>query len=599
MNFQIIKDRWGETRRALLLVWESSPKWAVYNGLLLVLRGVMPLLFIYLIKLLIDISTALIRSGAKDKNFSDLIYVLCAAGLVFLINSLTSSFGSYLRERHSYYVNDHIKAKIHKRTSVMNYSHFEDFHFQDIHHRAVSESSYRPSRIFFGLIALFQNLITLGVVTLIFISLHWAATLLLLLVSVPIVYIRLYSARELYKLRRKQTADERRVNYYDTLLTDKMFAKEVRLFNLGDLFQDRYRETITSLRSKQLNTIWIATKNETVIQVFTAFAFFGLYGLIAWLAFQGKITEGSMVMYFLVLQRGHSVLQDFLGRIATLYEDSLYLKDLFEFFDYEISVDCNERTKLFPSPISQGIVMENVSFKYNHSSRKVFKNFNLHIKPCETLAIVGANGCGKTTLIKLLCGLYEPTAGAISVDGVNLNQIKKESISTSVSAIFQDFTLYNVSAKENIWFGDVSKEQNINEIRMAGKMAGVDKLLSSLPNGYDTTIGNLFEGSEMLSQGEWQRIALARSIYHNSDLIILDEPTSSLDAFTESLLLAHFKEITMARTAVIISHRLTTIKIADRILALGGDDTYEIGTHDELMERQGIYFSMVSALSQD
>lgn len=599
MNYSNIQQRWHETKRALYLVWDSSPKWAIYNGILLIVKGLMPLLFIYLIKLLIDSTTALVRHHIQTPNFNDLIFILCTAGLVFLINSLAGSFGTYIRERHSYYVNDFIKAKIHERTTKMNFSYFEDFHFQDIHHRAVIESSFRPSRIFFGIVSIIQNIITLLIVSVILVTLHWSVTLIITIISLPIIYIRLKNSRLLYNLKRKQTADERKVNYYDTLLTDKTFAKEVRLFNLGDIFKSRYQTTVKSLREKQLATIWIATKNETTIQVITAIALFGLYGLIAIFAYKGIITEGSMVMYFLVLQRGHSVLQDFLTKIANLYEDSLYLKDLFEFFDFEIKVDTNNREKHFPSPIKEGIRFENVSFKYPHSSRKVFNNFNLEIKPGETLAIVGANGCGKTTLVKMLCGLYAPTKGDIKVDNVSLNEIKKESISQNVSAIFQDFTLYNVSAKENIWFGDVSKAGEIEEIRAAANVAGVDRLLSSLPNGYNNTLGNLFEGSEMLSQGEWQRIALARSIYHNSELIILDEPTSSLDAFTEANLISHFKKITLNRTAIIISHRLTTIEIADRILMLETSGEFELGTHQQLMEKRGAYYSMIRALKHE
>ncbi len=599
MNYSNFKQRWNETKRALLLVWESSPKWAIYNGVLLIVKGLMPLLFIYLIKVLIDTSSALIKDGHKPSDLTDLIFILILAGVVFLINSLAGSFGNYIRERHSYFVSDNIKAKIHARTTKMNFSYFEDFHFQDIHHRAVIESSFRPARIFFGLVSLIQNIITLLIVSVVLVTLHWVVTLVVILISVPIIYIRLKNSRDLYDLRRKQTTEERKVNYYDILLTDKTFAKEVRLFNLGGLFQERYQTTISSLRSKQLNTIWIATKSETYVQILTAIALFGLYSLIALFAYKGKITEGSMVMYFLILQRGHSVLQDFLIKIANLYEDSLYLKDLFEFFDFEIKEDKQERDCYFPAPIEQGVVFENVSFKYPHSSRNVFRDFNLVINAGETLAIVGANGCGKTTLVKMLCGLYEPTSGKIKIDGIDISKIKKESISKNVSAIFQDFTLYNVSAKENIWFGDVTKSGEIEEIKSSAKVAGVDELLRELPEGYENTLGNLFEGSEMLSQGEWQRIALARSIYHNSELIILDEPTSSLDSFTEATLISHFKSITLNRTAVIISHRLNTIKIADRILMLDEKRGFEIGTHQELLDKKGAYYAMISALKHE
>lgn len=596
MNIKELAIRWHETKRALMLVWKSSPRWSVYNGILLTVKGLMPLLFIYLIKVLIDSSTLVFADGQRASDYTELFLIIAATGIVFLINSLTGSFGTYIQERHSFFVNDYIKNKIHERTSKMSFSYFENYHFQDILHRAVNESSFRPSRIFYGLISLCQNLFTLIIVSAILATLHYLVTITVIIISIPIIYIRLRNSRELYNLKRKQTTDERKVGYYDTLLTDRTFAKEVRLFNLDSIFRDRYRSTNEKLRENQLKTVWTAAKNETYVQVLTALLLFGVYAFIALYTYKGIITSGSMVMYFLVLQRGYSVLQDFLSRIANLYDDSLYLKDLFEFFDFEIEKESAERTKSFPSPITKGITFESVGFKYAHSSRKVFRDFNFHINTGETLAVVGANGCGKTTLVKLLCNLYEPTKGKILIDGINLHEIKKESISKNVSAIFQDFTLYNVSAKENIWFGDMTKNGDLEEIRDAAEIAGVDKLLQSLPQKYENTLGNLFEGSEMLSQGEWQRIALARSIYHNSELIILDEPTSSLDSFTEAKLITHFKEITKNRTAVIISHRLNTIRIADRILMLEEDGNHELGTHDELIAKKGAYFEMISAL---
>ncbi len=591
-----IKQRWHEIKRALLLVIESSPRWTLYNAILITIKGVMPLIFIYLIKLFVDTSALLISNKNRSEDLKPLIIYLCLAGIVFMINSLAGSLGKYIKERHSFYVQDNIKKKIHNKTIKMNFSNFENFHFQDIHHRAISESSYRPSRIFNELVSLFQSGITLLLVAIILVTLHWSISLIVALLSVPIIVIRLKSSRRMYLLRRNQTADERKVGYYDTLLTDKTFAKEVRLFNLSNLFEDRYRQTTNNLREKQLNTIWISAKSETIIQLISAVALFGIYGLILFFTYEGRITQGEMVLYFLVLQRGYSVLQDFLSKIANLYDDTLYLKDLFEFFDYEVIIEQDKRELEFPSPIKEGITFKNVSFKYPHSSRNVFKNFNLTIKSGETLAIVGANGAGKTTLIKLLCGLYTPTSGKILIDNTNISEIKKESISKNVSAIFQDFTLYNVSARENIWFGDVTKNGDIKEIRESAKVAGVDTLLTNLPKGYENKLGYLFEGSEMLSQGEWQRIALARSIYHNSELIILDEPTSSLDAYTEANLIHHFKSITTNRTAIVISHRLTTIQIADRILMIGENGKCELGTHEELFALKGEYYSMVKTL---
>lgn len=252
----------------------------------------------------------------------------------------------------------------------------------------------------------------------------------------------------------------------------------------------------------------------------------------------------------------------------------------------------------FPKEITQGIKFNNIGFKYRNTNTWVLQGLNFTIKPGETIAIVGANGSGKTTLIKLLAGLYEPTEGKIFVDATDWSSIRSDELAKNVSVIFQDFMLYNVSAQDNIWYGNVQGERNDELIHGAAKDAGVHNLFSSFAKGYDTTLGNLFKGSQPLSQGEWQRTALARSFYNQATLILLDEPTSSLDAFTEAKLLDHFKSITQNRTAVIVSHRLSTIKLADRIVVLDQGRMAEIGSPHELEAKKGHYKEMVDSLKR-
>ena len=340
------------------------------------------------------------------------------------------------------------------------------------------------------------------------------------------------------------------------------------------------------------------SKNEFVVQVCTALALFVVIKFIAKGAIEGRVTQGQMVMYFLALYRGYSFLQELLFRISGLFEDSLFLRNFFEFVDYEVQVESPKKSAQFLNPLLMDYILKNLSFKYPNSSRHVFKNINFRIKPDETIALVGVNGAGKTTLVKLLCGLYQPNLGSIKIDGVDMANISNDCIAKNISVVFQDFMLYNVSARENIWFGNTEKKMDDDEIFESAKKSGIDDVLSGLPKGYQTTLGNLFKDSEMLSVGEWQRMALSRSFFNDAQLVILDEPTSSLDAFTEAKLIDNFKEITKGRMAIIVSHQLSTIHLADRVVVLSEKGIAEQGTMQELINKKGVFYNMVHSIKK-
>jgi ATP-binding cassette subfamily B protein len=333
------------------------------------------------------------------------------------------------------------------------------------------------------------------------------------------------------------------------------------------------------------------------VQVLATLFLLAVFGYIIYRTISKDITTGDMAMYFLALHRGYTVLQEWLMRIASLYEDNLFLKNFFDFLRIEVKKDTSANLH-FPKPVKHGITFKDVSFKYPNTKRWVLKNLNLTINEGETIAIVGSNGAGKTTLVKLLAGLYKPTSGTITVDGIDWTQIRKDELADAVSVIFQDFMLYNVSAKENIWYGNIKHQPDDKSIQESAQNAGIDEMFKSLPEGYDTILGTLFKNSEQLSRGEWQRTALARSFFNKAQLIILDEPTSSLDAFTEANLINHFKEITNNKTSIIISHRMTTIKLADRIVVIDGNSICETGSHDELLRKKGLYKKIIDSLNQ-
>lgn len=591
------KERLKHLIQAVKIVYISSPKWTLINVFTTTFRGLIPLLLLYVIKELVDVVEQTINTNRDTNNLEEVYTTVALAGIFFLFNAISGSFNALVRERQAHFVNDHIQKLIQDKTVNIPYKYFEDSNYQDIFYRAINEAPFRPGSIFYSLLGLFQNTITLSIIIIVLSTFHWSLIPVLLLAGIPIILFRFYYSSKLYTIKKEQTEEERKMHYFNRLLTAKDFAKELRVFDLNKTFRDKYVEVRDTLRSKQ----WQLSKNKTawesLVQVISTLILLVVFSTIIFGAINGKISNGSMAMYFLALHRGYAVLQELLTKITSLYENNLFLKNFFEFQEISIPNEKNEKLS-FPSPITNGITFNNVSFKYPNTNRWVFKNINLHIPSGKTIALVGENGSGKTTLVKMLAGLYQPTNGHIAIDNIDINAIDKTALAENISVIFQDFMLYNVSASDNIVFGNVKRPLNTNNITKAAKEAGIHSVFSELPNGYETTLGTLFKDSEMLSRGEWQRTALARSFYNEAQLVILDEPTSSLDAFTEASLIKHFKQIIYNRTAIIVSHRLRTISMADFIVVLKDDGIAEYGEYNELLHMQGELYRMVQSLQQ-
>ncbi|MCT4590013.1 MAG: ABC transporter ATP-binding protein/permease [Carboxylicivirga sp.] len=578
---------------AILMVYNSSPKWTFINIISTIIRGCIPLLLLYVVKQLIDVATSYI----SGENSSDhLLYF--TAGLTaffFLINAISGSLSSLVRERQSHFVNDYIQNIIHQKTIRIPYKYFEDANYQDIFYRALNDSSFRPARIFQNLLQAAQNCLTLFLIVIVLTGIHWVLIPILVLSSIPIFYFRIRYTRKLYQYRKLHTEDERRVHYFNRLLTAKDFAKELRVFDLGSSFKIEFEKFKHELREKQWSLAKSKTFSEATVQVFTSVILLFIIGYVMLQAVDGQISSGSMAMYFLALQRAYSVLQGLLTNLSALYEDNLFLKNFFAFKNIEVK-ETNSQVR-FPQPIKNAIEFKNVCFRYNANSKWILKDINLTIPKGKTVALVGKNGCGKTTLVKLLAQLHKPEKGTITVDNTNWHSLPAKEIASNISIIFQDFMLYNVSAQDNIRFGNMRRQEGFESITEAAKKAGIDEKFHNLPDGYETTLGTLFKGSQMLSQGEWQRTALARSFYNNdAQVIILDEPTSSLDAFTEANLIAHFNTITQNKTAIIVSHRLSTIKLADLVVVMADAGIAEVGTPEELLQKKGVYYEMIESL---
>jgi ATP-binding cassette subfamily B protein len=540
-------------------------------------------------KLIVDAVTFSINAPDKAQAFKQIMLLIVIAGGVALLNALSQLLSNLINEAMSLTVTDHVFDILHAKSVEVDLEYYENPQYFDTLHRAQQEGPYRPTSIVNDLVRLVRNSVTLLAMTGLLVSLHWGIALILFAAVLPGVLVRIKYANRMYQWHQERTKTERQALYINWVLTGDIHAKEVRLFGLGDLLIDRFSKLHSKLRHEKLAIGKKRSIADFLAQASATIAVFGSFAFIAYRTVHGNITLGDMVMYFQAFQRGLSSMRDLLGGMASLYEDNLFLSNLFEFLTLKPKVTEPADPSPVPRPLQQGIALENVSFQYPGSTRKALEDISLTIAPGEVVALVGRNGCGKTTMAKLLCRLYDPMSGTITLDGIDLKHFATARLRREISVLFQDFVHYHTSAGENIWFGNTDQPPAQENIAVAARQAGVDELISSLPQGYDTFLGKWFEDGEELSSGEWQKIALARSFFRKSQIILLDEPASSLDPRAEHEIFEKFKVLVQGKTAVFISHRLSTVKMADRIFVMDKGRIVESGSYEELLQMAGSF----------
>ncbi|MBP2680881.1 MAG: transporter ATP-binding protein, partial [Candidatus Krumholzibacteriota bacterium] len=507
---QKIRRGW-HIKRAVSFVWKSAPGWTATNAVLIVLQGILPLLLLYMMKLVVDSVTAGLSAPDKGDAFREVaIYIAITGGLGVVTVSL-SSLARLVNEQHTQVVSDRMYDVLHAKSVDVDLEYYENAQYHDTLYRAQREGSFRPNSIVSGLVQAGQAGISFVAMAGLLFSFHWAIAVILLVAVIPGVLVQLKYAGRVYLWQRKRTPTEREVMYFNWMLTSEIFAKELRVFGLGPLLIDRFRVLRKRLRKERLE---IATKrsfSDMAAQAGASVAVYGSYAFIAYRTVQGSITLGDMVMYFGAFQRGLGSLGQMLSALASLYEDNLFLSNLYEFLDLKPKVTEPSNPKPFPSVIQKGIVFDRVGFQYPADGTPVLGGVSLTIEPGETVAMVGENGSGKTTLIKLLCRLYDPTEGSITVDGIDLRDIETADLRRHISVVFQDYVRYNLTARENIWLGNLDLPRDHQRIVDAARSSGAHPVVESLSRGYDTVLGRWFEEGVELSIGEWQKVALARA----------------------------------------------------------------------------------------
>ena len=585
-------------RHALSFVWQSSPSLAVGSIVVRVIQGLLPLVVLYLTKLLIDAVTEGLKTPSAEASLTPITMILAGLAVVAVATAMLTVVASVISRIHAQVVTDHMHALLQAKSVEVDLEYYENARYQDTLHRAQQEAPYRPTSILNALLQFGQDAVSLLAMAGILWWLHWGLIPVLMLAAIPYFFVRLQQSNRLFAWERERTPLERKAWYVNMLLTQATAAKEVRLFDLGPLLQRWFQEARSVLRRERiaLERRWALA--GLAAQIVGVAGVFGVYSFVAVRTFQGLLTVGDLVMYFMAVQRASGFLEGVGWSVSSLYESNLFLTTLHEFLGIQSRLPESAHPKRFPQPVTQGITFDHVSFQYPHEERVAIRDFTFTIRPGEHVAFVGANGSGKTTLVKLLCRLYDPSGGRITIDGADLRDYPIADVRGAVSGIFQDFVKFQLSAKDNIALGVRSLDVDLPAVTQAAKQAGVHEAIERLPKGYESLLGKLFDGGHELSIGEWQKVALARAILRDSQILILDEPTSAMDAKAEAELFERFHELAQGRIAILISHRLSTVKMADRIFVVDRGQIVEQGTHDDLMQQQGLYTTLFLTQAQ-
>ncbi|MGM3309800.1 ABC transporter ATP-binding protein [Anabaena sp. WFMT] len=577
--------------RAISLVWTTSRSLTMLLASLTLVAGLLPAAISYIGKLIVDavVSASIVNSNSNGfvNDYAPLLYVgLEAIAIILLAGSQRGIIicQSLLRAL----LGQRVNVLILEKALTLDLRQFEDSEFYDKLTNARREASVRPLSLVTRTFGLVQNALSLLTYGILLVNFSVWAVVMLIVAAMPVFIAETKFAGEAFRLFSWRAPETRQQHYLENLLAREDFATEVKLYQLGEMLLGRYHNLFAQLYGKDRDLTLRRGLWGYLLSLVSTAAFYIAYAWIVLETVVGRISLGDMTMYLTVFRQGQSTFANVLTSIGGMYEDNLYLSNLYDFLEEEVPTSSGHATTGFHP--QDGIRFENVSFTYPGSSQPALRNISLHLQPGEKLAIVGENGSGKTTLIKLLTRLYTPDSGRILLDGLDLQEWDVDVLRRRIGVIFQNFVRYQFTVGENIGVGDIEHLENKTRWQTAAQKGMAESFIDQLPENFQTQLGRWFKGGQELSGGQWQKIALSRAFMRSqADILVLDEPTSAIDAQAEFEIFNHFRAITQHQMVLLISHRFSTVRMADKIAVIEDGVVVELGTHEELLQTGGRY----------